>query len=103
LSDYGTQYASEFAAVGGIIVAAVLELCPVSTRPWPISKQPIQPGPSGENDSVRLDGCAPIPLIVTLLAVVCATPSEGLNCAEQPRKYSNANYVVAKTPREVSA
>jgi hypothetical protein len=98
-----TLYSSEFAVVVGIIAAAVLELCPVSTRAWPINEQPMQPGRSRENDSVRMDGCAPIPLLVTLLAVVCGTPSESLNCAEQPMKYSNANYVVVKTQREVGA
>ena len=87
----------QMAAVAGIIAAAVLELCPVSTRRWPISKQPIQPGPSGENDSVRLDGCALTSLTVTLLPNVCATPSESLNAAEQPMKYSNAKHVVVRT------
>ena len=77
-------------------------LLPVSTRssaPWLISyKQINQPAPSRENDSVRLDGCAPIPLTVNLLPNVCATPSESLTSAEQTRKYSNAKDVVTNTP-----
>jgi hypothetical protein len=46
---------------------------------------------------VQLEGCALTPLTVNLLPNVCA-PSESLNSAEQPRKYSNAKDVVTNTP-----